>query len=437
MHPIINLALKDLLLIRRDKVGMFFIVGFPIAMGVFFGMLAGATSPESAQLTIAVADEDDSDMSRKFVKSLDDIETVTVTPMTREAAMDEVRRGKLAGMIAIPPGFGETAGMFWEEGVPIEVGIDPARKAEAGLIEGMIMQSAGSLMTARFQDPATIRRSLEQAQSQLAENAGVPETLRPLLSNMIQAWESVIVSTEALQETSDEAADRGMPSMQLVQIEQIDVTRTPEKGSVEETVSKLRSPWDISFPQAMLWGVLACASGFAVTVVREQRLGTMARLEAAPISLPQILAGKGLACFIAVVGVIVMMMVIGSFLGVSPRSPGLLILAAFSTACCFVGIMMLMATIGKSEEAVGGASWGANVMMAMFGGGMVPLAFMPPVMKTLSDLSPVKWAILSLEGAIWRGFTFGEMLLPCGILLLIGAAGLGLGTVLLTRRVKG
>lgn len=52
---------------------------------------------------------------------------------------------------------------------------------------------------------------------------------------------------------------------------------------------------------------------------------------------------------------------------------------------------------------------------------MVPLFVMPAWMRTLSDISPVKWSILALEGAIWRGFSLSEMLLPCGVLLAFGA----------------
>lgn len=32
----------------------------------------------------------------------------------------------------------------------------------------------------------------------------------------------------------------------------------------------------------------------------------------------------------------------------------------------------------------------------------------------------MKWAVLAVEGAIWRGFTLREMLLPCGILAATG-----------------
>ena len=94
--------------------------------------------------------------------------------------------------------------------------------------------------------------------------------------------------------------------------------------------------------------------------------------------------------------------------------------------------MMLMSVIGKSEEAVSGAAWAPNMMMAMFGGGMVPLLFMPGFMRVLSNFSPVKWSILALEGSIWRGFSLSEMLLPCGVLVAVGVICLTIGSVVLS-----
>ena len=155
----------------------------------------------------------------------------------------------------------------------------------------------------------------------------------------------------------------------------------------------------------MMWGVLGCAAGFAITIVRERKQGTFLRLQVAPVTRSQIVAGKALACFLTVIGVIAVMVALGTWLGMRPRSPALLAIAAVCIAFCFVGIMILMSMIGKSEEAVSGGAWAANMFMAMFGGGMMPLLFMPGFMKTLSNFSPVKWSILALEGSIWRGFT--------------------------------
>ena len=70
---------------------------------------------------------------------------------------------------------------------------------------------------------------------------------------------------------------------------------------------------------------------------------------------------------------------------------------------------------------------------ALFGGAMLPLSMMPGWMQTASHLSPIKWSVLALEGAIWRGFALTEMLLPCAVLVLTGAVTFGAGVHLLSR----
>ena len=96
--------------------------------------------------------------------------------------------------------------------------------------------------------------------------------------------------------------------------------------------------------------------------------------------------------------------------------------------------MMTFSVLGKTEQSVSGIGWAANMMMAMLGGCMIPVMFMPASIQQASVLSPVKWAILSIEGAIWRQFSWIELAKPCGILIAIGAAGLIIGTVVLNRR---
>jgi ABC-2 type transport system permease protein len=99
----------------------------------------------------------------------------------------------------------------------------------------------------------------------------------------------------------------------------------------------------------------------------------------------------------------------------------------FAISIAFVGIMMFLSVLGKTEQSAGGIGWAILLVMAMLGGGMIPLFAMPSWMKIVSDISPVKWAILAMEGAVWRQFSFQEMLLPCGILLAVGVATFAVG----------
>jgi ABC-2 type transport system permease protein len=445
MRSILTMAVKDVVLVTRDWLGLFFIIGFPILMGVFFGSMYGDIGGGgSAQLRVAVVDQDDSPMSQKFVAALDEADGVEVDRLSRDEAMNKVRRGELAGMIAVPKGFGETAGIPWEEGPEIELGVDPSRQAEGGMIQGIVMQAAGKLVMERMRDPAAMRPQIQEALAQINDAEEVPAEMRPLLQTMLTAldgfmgqWQRVVEAErtdgEAAEGDNNAEADGGF---QIARIKTIDVTHEPAPGSTEALVAQLRSKWDISFPQGMIWGILACAATFAITMVRERKQGTLLRLQAAPLPRSSILLGKALACFFAVIAVIAVMAALGAWLGMRPRNPALLALAAVCVAIAFVGITILMSVIGKTEEAVGGAAWGANMIMAMLGGGMVPLAFMPKFLVPLSQVSPVKWSVLALEGAIWRGFTFGEMLLPCAILLAVGAVCLALGSVRLARMTE-
>jgi ABC-2 type transport system permease protein len=442
MRNVLTMAAKDLRLMARDWLGMFFIIGFPILMGIFFGSMYGDIDASSAALSIAVVDEDNSTLSARFIDLLDDNENVEIEKLPRQEAMDRVRRGKLVGMIAIPKDYGETAGIMWMDGPAIEVGIDPSRKAEAGMLQGMIMQAAGELMMARFQDAASMRPLVQKSRDEIVAAEDIPLLTKPLLVQLMNSLDSFLEATAEVQAAEGAAGDAAEDNeavdsldFTVARIETIDVTREIPKGSNEALVRRLRSKWDISFPQAMLWGVLACAAGFAITLVRERKQGTFFRLQVAPVTRSQVLAGKAMACFITVLAVIAVMVTIGVWLGMRPRSPLLLALASVSIAICFVGIMNLMSVIGKTAEAVSGAAWGANMIMAMFGGAMVPLLFMPQFMKTLSDFSPVKWSIVALEGLIWRGFTPGEMLLPCGILIGVGVVCWLIGATVLSRRV--
>jgi ABC-2 type transport system permease protein len=52
---------------------------------------------------------------------------------------------------------------------------------------------------------------------------------------------------------------------------------------------------------------------------------------------------------------------------------------------------------------------------------------MPAWIEPASYVSPVRWAILAYEGAIWRNFSLAEMAMPCTILVAVGLAAFALG----------
>ena len=414
MSNILTLALKDLRILWRDKAGLFWVFGFPILMAILFGLITSGMGGGARKMRIAVEDQDGSEGSRAFLVKLKNSPAVDVRPIPPAEAREAVRKGNLVAFVVIPKGFGETSLFSGSQGPAIEVGIDPARTAEAGYLQGILAEASVASMSQAFSNPSRMREQLNRARGEIAGLSQMSPAEKERL-------ERFLAETDRFYGSGSEGT-ANTPQFAGPNIKQVPVTR--------DQVSP-KSSFEITFPQGIIWGLLGTAATFSLSFVRERTGGTLLRLRVAPLSRAQILAGKGLACFLACAMVTVVLLALGAIaFGVRFKNP-LLALAIACTCGCFVGIMMLLSVLGKSEAAVSGSGWGVLIIMSMFGGGMIPLIAMPGWMQTAGSISPVKWAVLSLEGAIWRGFTLTEMLLPCSILLGVGALTFAIGVTVL------
>ena len=416
IKTVFAIAFKDLRLLMRDHAGIFWVIGFPLLMATFFGSIFGSGERGARAMPVAVVDEDATPVSQAFIQRLEKSEALAVQRLPRADAQESVRRGKLVAYVVLKKGFGESSGFFGNQALPLEVGIDPSRRAESGYLQGILTEAAFRAM--QEQDPANMRPKVQESLKEIESAEGIPPDQRKILTRFMGELDQFLG-------TVDPAGYKKGLQTDGARIEVVPVT-TQREGP--------RSAFEISFPQAILWGLIGCVAAFAISIVNERAYGTFLRLRIAPISRGQILAGKGSACFLACVIEIGLLLATGHFIfGVRLQNAVSLALAIASTSAGFVGIMMLLSVLGKTEQAVAGAGWGILIVMAMFGGGMVPLMMMPGWMQRISHLSPVKWGILALEGAIWRGFTLGEMFIPCAILLAVGVICFGAGVTILSR----
>ena len=90
--------------------------------------------------------------------------------------------------------------------------------------------------------------------------------------------------------------------------------------------------------------------------------------------------------------------------------------------------MMLVASLGKTEQTASGAAWAILMPLSMIGGAMVPTFVMPAWIQSLSFISPIRWAMLAIEGGVWRNFSAAEMALPCASLIAVGMICFAIGT---------
>ncbi len=434
MH-VVHLALKDLKLLFRNRMAAFFILGFPVMMGLFFGMMmSGMSSGKRGKMEIAVIDQDNSRISARFIEALRKNENINVIADELEHAKESVRKAQRTGLLVIPNGFGETAGFMWELQPEIELGMDPSRSAEGAMLQGFIMQATGELIGERFNHPQDFLPHISKAKEALMTSNTDNLLMKQVGGAFFDSLSHMIESADKWQRQAGTNPDNQPTSMHFANVKSLDISRHIDPSSAEAQTKKIRTRWDISFPQAMLWGVLGSIAGFSASIARERTSGTLVRLQSSPLSRMHIMLGKALACFLAVILVISVMLVIGLFLGMRPTSFTKLAAASGCTAICFVGIMLTISVLGKTEQGVEGVGWSINMVMAMLGGCMIPVMFMPAVFQKLSVFSPIRWSILSIEGAIWRDFSWSELALPFTIMLVVGIVGFGIGTSILVRR---
>jgi ABC-2 type transport system permease protein len=413
MREILALAGKDLRLLLRDKPGFFFVFFFPLIYAVFFGVIFSGGGG-SRSISIALVDEDRTERSAAFVKKLLNSDGLRADTTDRAAATGLVRLGKRAAYVVLPEGFGQSSSnLFAGEPTRLEIGVDPARKAESAMLKGVITQYFMEGLQDAFGDPdmmqGQIRTGLDRLRADTTHTGESYESLERFLVQM----DTAMNSWRQAESGSTAIADSGGGWQPLsIEVSDVAVKREGPKNAFE-----------ITFPQAIIWGLIGCAAAFGISLVTERTRGTLVRLRIAPLTRWQILAGKGSACFVAILSVAALMFAVSvTVFGVQPDSLTYLVMAIASAGLCFVGIMMLLSVLGKTEASAGGIGWAVLLVMAMTGGGMIPLFVMPSWMQTVSTISPVRWAVLAMEGAVWRGFTFETMLLHCGMLVGIGAA---------------
>lgn len=419
MDKILAICRKDLRLLLRDRAGLFFTFAFPLLYAFFFGAIFSNDGGEGERrIPLRLVDLDSSAASALFLDSLAARPGLLATRDSLGGAEAAVRRGRATAALIVQQGFEERGRkLFSGEPPVVELLHDPSRKAEAGLLQGILMEQAFKNLEQRFSSTSSLLPELRSWRDSLER----PEALAKPELDYLRRWTGELDRFLVQRAQADSLAEVSAPTAGGQGFLQGWEPLRLETRELKAQRSGPQSSFEISFPQGLLWGIISVAASFGISLVVERKEGTLRRLRAAPLRRRHILAGKALACFLTILALVLLLIGVGRPFGVSAERPLLLAAAGLCTAFAFTGLMLLVSVLGRTERSVGGLGWSLMTVLAMLGGGMVPLFYMPEWMRTLGSISPVKWSILALEGTLWRGFGWPELLPVCGILLAFGA----------------
>lgn len=419
------LAAKDLRLMARQPGSLFFVLLFPVLFGVLFGLIFSSASSGDARLDVAVVDLDRSEESADFLARLGERESLVVhSAESQESAVTAVRRRQVVAALVLEEGFAKGVDGLLDGGPALAISgvYDPARGAERAMLTGVLTEVG---MAAVFEKVLT-RESAESALDRI--DTAEASTLERAFVAAARARLGSAGETLFGGDGDGDGAGIGPGSIASIELE-------PAESSLSNGTS---NSFEITFPQAAAWALVGCVTAFGLSIASERSRGTLRRLVTAPIGPGEIVASKALACFVASFCVLALLYVVGfMWFGVRIDRPVMLAGVLAIIAYAFVGLMVLLAAIARSEAVSDGFIRGVLLVLALVGGAGVPLAFIQGWLRTLSHASPFAWSILALEGATFRGLTAAEMALPVGVLVGVGTVCLAVGAGLSRLGMRG
>jgi len=176
---------------------------------------------------------------------------------------------------------------------------------------------------------------------------------------------------------------------------------------------------------AFLFLLFSCMQG-AVSLTEERESGILERIMAGPGGMAVLVNGKFL--FLVVQGIVQMLVIfIVAWLiyGVELPTQWTSWFVITLAACIAASGMSLLVAAACRTPSQARNLWTVLVLISsVIGGSMVPRFFMPLWLRDLGWFTPNTWVLEAYSALFWRNAGLGEVLLPCGLLTVLGLVGL-------------
>ncbi len=400
---IIDLALKDLRQVLRDRQSLIFMLVMPIVFTVFFGfMFRNQDEQADDRLVIGVVNHDTQGvLSVALIDLLNRSETVRVEVVEgdSEGTLDSrIVNDELAAGLVIPANFSQVT-----------------LNGEKPLMEMIINEETPEGQTARRGLQTAITRALglaQAARTSLAayeskvgnlDEAARADYLEESVTRASEAWQSAPLSVRVSSKVTEE-----------------------QLSLVDQGVKA--NPYNQYSPGMMVMFALFGVMQAAMVMVIERRTGAMARLLTTPMRKFELISGHILGMFIIFFVQQLLLILFGQLILKVDyfRAPLAVVLVMVALALWVASLGLLISALVKKEEQVVLFSMIGMFLFSALGGAWFSLEMVGGAFYTIGHLTPAAWAIDGFQNLVIRGLGLQSVLLPVGILLAYTAAFFGL-----------
>jgi ABC-2 type transport system permease protein len=393
---ILDIALKDLRQVLRDKKSLLFLVLMPIAFTLLFGFAFRRTEKDPG-LPVGWVDRDPggalSVQLRDLVAATEGIRLVPLEGDEVARAEQQVQDEELVAVVTVPAGYSERA--LTGEFLPLNVVVP---ETMAGQTVTTAVQAAAKRLLGAVEAG---RLSVEVMASRhpFADPVIRQATMEENLARALAAWQQPALTVVLEPATGAQAARGAMP------------------GGFQQ-----------SSPGMMVMFAMFGLTTSAMVLVLERKAGVLRRLLSAPISRVEVLSGHLLAIFAIVFFQSLLLVALGQFVfGVDYlREPLGTLLVMVALGLWVTSLGLLIGALASGEEQVVMFSLIVMFLFSALGGAWFPLEIAGQAFASVGHVMPTAWAMDGLQNIAVRGLGLGSVLLPAGILLAYTAAFMGL-----------
>ena len=358
------MAAKDTRVFFKDKFAVGFAFLFPFLFVIGFSFALGDIGSSDDDLELAISTQEDGGLSSQIIEGISG-GTQSIVTVGYQTALSQVEDGDLAGFVAFPPDFTDSA----MAGRPTTL---------------VVVASTGS-------------------------SPEIQAALHGLASSIADDLEKTNVTLAALSELSPPAQD-GTLSFDP---ESIARERSPAISFDVETIGEVESVGASNFtlPAYLTMFLFFVAAMSAESIARERQGQTLERLLSNGARRESIILGKfvGIA-FRGLLQLAVLwtvgILAFGIDLGLSPAAVVLVSVLMALTSAAF-GVMLASAVVNIKAATTAGVL--VSLTLAPIGGCWWPLFITPEWMQSLARLTPHGWANVAFNKLMLFGADFGDV----------------------------
>jgi ABC-2 type transport system permease protein len=376
MIRIIDITLKDLMQILRDRKTFLFLLIMPIGFTLLFGLAFGGSGKTSdPRLPVGYLDQDGGSLSPDLKVLLAGSTVIRLDEDTSRTPADLdklIADGKLAAAVIIPSGYSQSV----LDGTPLKLIFiaDPSQTSTASVQDELLVAS-------------NRLHSAVRTAGIVAKVTNNPAVFNSSLAQALAAWQNPPIQVSVSSGLSSKPQSQNVMSMAH------------------------------SSPAMMLQFAIAGLLGAATLLVNERKNRSLQRLLTTATSRSQILLGHYLAMFTLILIQFLLLIAFGQLLHVNYlRVPLASLLVAIASALCIAALGLLIGVLARSEEQAIVFSLIPMFVLSGLGGAWVPLEYTGSLFQAIGHVSPVAWAMDGFKNIVARGLGFSSVWLPVAAL---------------------